>query len=104
MSENFLVILLVAYSITFGLQNDKISSVTDRLRTISIFDRMLNCSYCTGFHAGWLSWLLMGLLQGFPLEGWRNLLSLILTALAASMATYFLDSLVQAFERHQQKE
>lgn len=103
MPDNFPILLLLAYSITFGLQNDKLRSVTDRLRQFSLFENMLNCSYCTGFHAGWASWLLLASLQGFPAEGWYNALSMMITALTASISVYFADTLLQAVERHAQK-
>lgn len=103
MSDNFPILLLLAYSITFGLQNDKAKFVTERLRESPTFENMLSCSYCTGFHAGWVSWLLMAFLQGLPTSGWYNALSLIVTALTASIAVYFMDTLLQAIERHAQK-
>ena len=103
MPDNLLVLLVGAYSITFGLQNDKVLFLTNLLRKVPLLDRMLNCGYCTGFHAGWVSWLLLATLQGLPTEGWRNALSLVLTALLAAMTTYFADMTLQAIERHAQR-
>ena len=103
MPDHFPILLLLAYSIAFGLQNDKVKFITDRLRTFDVFENMLLCSYCTGFHAGWVSWLLLAALQGFPAEGWYNALSMIVTALTAAMTTYFMDMLLQAIERHAQR-
>lgn len=103
MPDNLPILLLLAYSIAFGLQNDKVKFITDRLRTFNVFENMLSCSYCTGFHAGWVSWILLTALQGFPAEGWYNALSLIVTALTASMAVYFMDTLLQSIERHAQR-
>lgn len=100
MPDNFLLHLLLAWSITFGLQNDKVKFITDPLRRFSVFDRMLSCSYCTGFHAGGASWLLLSLLQGLPEVGASNALSYFLTALSSAISTYFADSLLQAIERH----
>jgi hypothetical protein len=103
MPDNFPILLILAYSITFGLQNDKVKTLTDWLRKLDVFERMLSCGYCTGFHAGWVSWSLLAVLQGFPAEGWYNALSLILTALTAAIAVYFADMLLQAIERHAQR-
>jgi hypothetical protein len=50
--------LVVAYGITFGLMNDKAWFLTDPLRKIEFFNRMFNCAFCTGFHAGWVALLL----------------------------------------------
>jgi hypothetical protein len=47
--------LLVGFGITFGLQN----KLPERLYAGEGFlSRMLSCSYCTGFHAGWAAYLL----------------------------------------------
>ena len=46
-----LIDLLLCYGLCFGLMNK-----VDSLRKVPFFDRMLSCSYCTGFHAGWLGW------------------------------------------------
>ena len=51
---NELFLLLVAFGITFGLQH-KVSFLWGKS---NFFDRMLSCAYCTGFHAGWITWLL----------------------------------------------
>ena len=53
-----LLTLIVAYGITFGLMNDKAWFLTEWLRTVDFFDRMLGCAFCTGFHAGWVALLL----------------------------------------------
>lgn len=57
--------LLAAYGLCFGLMNDKAKTFTDRLVRLpwglgSMFRRMLECAYCTGFHCGWLVWLVSG--------------------------------------------
>lgn len=52
--------LLLCYGFCFGLMNK-----VDFPRKISFFDRMFSCSYCTGFHAGWISWVLTRGVHGF---------------------------------------
>lgn len=52
MSDLFL--LIVAFGITFGLQH-KVSFLWGKSKFL---DSMLSCAYCTGFHAGWITWLL----------------------------------------------
>ena len=54
-----LIDLLLCYGLCFGLMNK-----VDFLRKVPFFDRMLSCSYCTGFHAGWMGWLLSRLVYG----------------------------------------
>ena len=46
--------LLVFYAVTFGLMN----KITFAYNRVNFLDRMLECSYCTGFHAGWIVYLL----------------------------------------------
>ena len=47
-----LIDLLLCYGLCFGMMNK-----VDTLRKVSLFNRLLSCSYCTGFHAGWIAWL-----------------------------------------------
>jgi hypothetical protein len=47
--------LLFCYGLTFGMMN-KTSLIQNRYQ---ILDDMLSCSYCTGFHAGWISLLIL---------------------------------------------
>ena len=67
----FLFLFAVAYGICFGLMNRKLPGFSEWLisRQIRVegegedkttfFGRMLVCPYCTGFHAGWMAWLLV---------------------------------------------
>ena len=48
-------ILLACYGMCFWLMN-KATFLHNRAK---FFDRMFACSYCTGFHTGWLAWLLV---------------------------------------------
>ena len=69
---NWFLILIVAYGICFGLQN-KLPFLYSRLyredgEKAHFFDQMLTCSYCTGFHAGWIAWLLCSV-RSWP-ENW----------------------------------
>lgn len=74
---------LASYGICFGLVN----KVTF-LRRVEFLDRMLDCSYCTGFHAGWITSLIMVPLTGFA---WA---SLILSAFASAAFCYIIDTAV----------
>ena len=55
--------LLLCYGLCFGLMNK-----VDALRKEKFFDRMLSCSYCTGFHAGWMGWVLSRLIYGLTVS------------------------------------
>ena len=50
-----ILFLLAAYGVCFGLQN-KISFIWDRFDWLN---KLLLCTYCTGFHAGWMVWAML---------------------------------------------
>lgn len=54
--------LLAAYGLCFGLMQDKVPLLTESLRRLPLvggfFTRLLDCAYCTGFHCGWVVFLL----------------------------------------------
>lgn len=100
---DFLVLLLAAYGITFGLMNAKVAVLTDLLKRWEFFRNMLVCPYCTGFHAGWLSWLLVRLPTHteWPLTTEHAVYAIteaIASALAASAVCYLLDTAAQYLE------
>jgi hypothetical protein len=111
----FLLLLLAAYGITFGLMNQKVAFLTNRLKALSFgteekegekttfFQRMLVCPYCTGFHAGWIAWLLVRLPDHInrvitPVATWRAVTELIASAFAASVFCYLVDTAAQYIE------
>jgi hypothetical protein len=63
-----IVHFLAIYGLTFGLMNDKVP-VLRLLRKVGFFDRMFKCSYCTGFHSGWIVRLALDAVVG-PSSGW----------------------------------
>ena len=87
--------LLIAYAITFGMQN---KAIFLRNRH-SVLDKMLHCTYCTGFHAGWITYLV------FVSPFWLNhtidtVPSTIGFALASATFSYGLDTLIRLMESH----
>ena len=95
---NTFVFVALTYAIAFGLQNK-----VDFLRGKSAFtDRLLSCIYCTGFHAGWLSWLLLHASpQGFQdaAASWGSAgISVASYALVGAGSSYVIDAVVRWFE------
>lgn len=82
------LVLFAAAAITFGIQH-KAPFLHNKF---SLLDRMLVCTYCSGFHGGWLSYLLFK---------WGDLLirEALLFAFASAMFSYSLDEVVKYFER-----
>jgi len=90
--------LLVAYGICFALMNDKAWLLTEWLRKSDFFDRMLDCSFCTGFHSGWISLLLT---QPEVLDSSFSffLTALLSYGLASAAFCYVLDTWLRRLER-----
>lgn len=90
-----LVILLSAYGICFGLQHK-----AEFLRgKYQLLDKMLDCTYCTGFHSGYLAY---GLKKGLELvqtgETQASLSEGMTYAFASSAFSYLADSAGRYFE------
>lgn len=82
----------VMYGVCFALQN-KFPFLYGR---IALLDALLKCTFCLGFHSGWLAWLLSCWMNGFPET---NFVPVALTwAFASSAFCYVLDALVQWLE------
>jgi hypothetical protein len=92
------VYFIAAYGICFGLMNDK-SSLVARVRRVAVFDRMFQCAYCTGFHAGWVVWVVRGIVSGFPSSWVVALAEASVWALASAAACYGVDAAVCRLER-----
>lgn len=113
---DFLLLFLAAYGLTFGLMNNKARFLTDRLKLLrfrvrkaddgtetTFFQRMLVCPYCTGFHAGWMAWLLVRL-PGYAdaTFAWERVATAgaewVASALAAAAFCYLADTAAQLAE------
>lgn len=90
---NTILGLLAAAGITFGVQN-KVAFLHGKSE---LLDSLLKCTYCAGFHAGWLVWLMMNL-PVFSLQ------KIILFAFASAIFSYGLDELIKYFEERVQAE
>jgi hypothetical protein len=67
---DMLITLLIAYGICFGMMNKKLPGLSEWFIArqwrvegegddkTTFFGRMFVCPFCTGFHAGWLAWIL----------------------------------------------
>lgn len=102
----FMLSLIAAYGITFGLMNDKAKLITDLLVAIPLFKdsnektffaRMFVCSYCTGFHAGWMVYLIENFEKATLSYGFFS--ALLVFSFASSIFCYSVDTVLQWFER-----
>jgi phosphotransferase system glucose/maltose/N-acetylglucosamine-specific IIC component len=89
-----LFLLLVAYSVTFGMQNKALFLCGK----IKLLDDMLNCTYCAGFHGGWITFIA---LNPVDLSSYALFFqSTIAFALASAAFSYLLDTLARVMEAH----
>jgi len=86
-----LIELLFAYGIAFGLMNKLPMFVYEKLP--QFFNRLLSCAYCTGFHAGWIAYLLLwgAHPHWVAFLGW---------ALASAAFSYIIDGVGRWLEGH----
>jgi len=84
------------YGLCFGFQN-KLPFLHGKA---ALLDRLLHCSYCTGFHSGWIAWLFsVGVAWELPtttVQG--SLLSVLTWAFIGAATCYILDVVVQWLE------
>ena len=98
----YIYLLIVAYGITFGLQH----KVPFIWKKSAFVDEMLGCSYCTGFHAGWITWILYSSAQANLLDEpltFALFVNMILFAFAAAAFSYLMDVVSQWLELSVQK-
>ena len=81
------IMLLTASGVCFGMQH-KVKWFHGKTE---FTDSLLACTYCSGFHAGWISYLLWSLPKFNPQH-------MIGMALASSMFCYALDEFIKYLE------
>ena len=85
--------LLACYGLTFGLMNK-----TLWLQNRSQFAAsLLSCSYCTGFHSGWIIYLLSNL-DRIDVTNVDFLVAAMLWSFASACFCYSLDVTMQKLE------
>ncbi len=100
------VSFLAAYAVAFALTNDKLPWVESARTRVPVLDRLLSCMFCTGFHAGWIVWLIQKVPDVCAGYSWdlRTVSDLALFALASATFCYCVDAAVSWFERSPSSE
>lgn len=92
---DILFYMLVTFGICFSVQQ-KVPFLHGKS---DFLDAMLQCTFCTGFHCGWATWLLFWAATGHsPAEGWSIPASMLLWAFASAAVCYILDALTHWLE------
>ena len=108
----FLLLFAASYGLCFGLMNGKAKFLTSFLIRLQIlvkgedeekttfFMRMFTCPYCTGFHTGWIAWLLIRLSHHVSANSSisQMITEVLATAFASASLCYLLDTGAQAME------
>lgn len=94
----YLFALVASYGICFGLQNKfPFGLIYNR---VGILDRMLACTYCTGFHTGWFTYLVWQYAAGDLTLSLSAGIYTLLFAFASAGASYGADALIQYLESY----
>ena len=92
----------VAYGLCFGLVNKLpflySSEYMETGEKKTFLDKLLSCSYCTGFHCGWLTWLGLWAASGAPSLSWQHLVHALLAAFASAAWCYAADTAIARLE------
>jgi hypothetical protein len=94
--------LLACYGVTFFLQQ-KAGWLTDPVRDrITLFDKLLSCTFCTGFWVGlvlwWLGSLANGTVLSMSLGGYVH--AWVIFAFASAATSYGADAAIQWLENN----
>ena len=81
-----IMLLLACYGVCFTLINK-----AKFLRRISFFDKMFDCVFCTGFHAGWITHLLA---VSFYLQTSIDYADIFIMAFSSASFCYTLDTAI----------
>ena len=92
-----IILLMCMYGITFAIQH-KIPGLFNKesykeLTLNKFIKKLLICTFCTGFHAGWLVYLL-SVGAGSPF----NVFNMLIFAFAGAAFSYTIDTYVQKLE------
>jgi len=91
----WILLLLTSYGLAFALMNDKWPISFLRLRRSEFLTKMLDCPFCTGFHTGYLTYLLA---MPFDLSV-PFFIGMTTFAFASSAFCYALDVLIVFLEK-----
>jgi len=93
--------LLLAYGLCFGFQN----KATFLHGKSEFTDALLRCTYCTGFHCGWMVWLLAWAMTGTPpADDYAIIPSVLGWSFVSSAFCYGVDAFIKWAEANASQE
>lgn len=101
--DQLIITLFCMYGIMFTLRESNLpiwSYLRDKvLRRLNIINELLSCSFCTGFHAGWLTYLLMNYNALEYKETQEHLTYMIVYGFVSATFCYFFDIFLIKIEK-----
>lgn len=96
---NVVLQLLAVYGVTFAARSASLLDVPRDwlLRKIPMLRALLECAFCTGFHAGWIVFVVGTIPSGWTLRGF------LLAAFSGAAFAYMLDAAILAVEAATQR-
>jgi len=93
----------ISYGLCFGFANKMPGLYTETFRDTgeaeNVVDRLLSCTYCLGFHCGWLAALILWAFFGFPPVMWHAaVFGPVACGFASAAWCYVIDSAVRWLE------
>ena len=92
-----ILLLFAMYGVAFGIQH-KLPGMWDgaakKVFRDGILEALLSCTYCVGFHAGWISYLCYSLHE----MSMPNMGGAILFSFAGASFSYTIDAYVMSLE------
>lgn len=84
------------YGLTFALKDVKLlNRPREWLARLEFFRELLSCAYCTGFHTGWMSFLL---LRSAGVSSLPWLQGLVIYAFVGAAVSYVFDAVLLHLE------
>lgn len=96
--EVFLTLALM-YGITFSLKDAKLlNRPREFVMKVKFFEDLLTCPFCTGFHSGWISFLL--LYTGGAARALTFWMGLLVYGFVGAAVSYVVDVAAAYLERY----
>ncbi len=101
--ELLITFAFLSYGLCFGFANKLPFLYSESFResgeATTFIDGLLSCTYCLGFHCGWLSALILWTCFGFPPFEWHTAAcGLLVSGFASAGWCYMIDTAVRYLE------
>lgn len=101
--ELLVTFAFLTYGLCFGFANKLPDLYSDSFKESgeaeTFIDKLLSCTYCLGFHCGWLSALILWVSFGMPTFDWHvGAIGLGIAGFASAAWCYMIDTAIRWLE------